>query len=156
MTSISLKVNRKAVSAEVEPRTLLVELLRETLRLTGTHVGCDTSQCGACTVLVNGRSVKSCTMLAVEADGAEITTIEGLAEGSELHPMQKAFNDCHGLQCGFCTTGMVMSAIDLCRRNPAAGEHEIREQLEGNLCRCTGYQNIVRAVRQGQAAMASA
>jgi carbon-monoxide dehydrogenase small subunit len=157
MSIVSLKVNQKPVTTEVEPRMLLVELLREKLLLTGTHVGCDTSQCGACVVQVNGRSVKSCTMLAVEAEGAEVTTIEGVASpDGTLHPMQKAFNDCHGLQCGFCTTGMVMSAIDLCRRNPAAGEHEIREQLEGNLCRCTGYQNIVRAVRQGQAAMASA
>jgi carbon-monoxide dehydrogenase small subunit len=148
MTGISLKVNRKAVTAEVEPRTLLVDLLRETLHLTGTHVGCDTSQCGACTVLVDGRSVKSCTMLAVEADGAEVTTIEGLAAGAELHPMQKAFNECHGLQCGFCTPGAVLSSVDLLKRKPSPSEHEVREWLEGNICRCTGYHNIVKAVLQ--------
>jgi carbon-monoxide dehydrogenase small subunit len=146
MTGISLKVNRSRVSAEVEPRTLLVELLRETLHLTGTHVGCDTSQCGACTVLVDGKSVKSCTMLAVEADGAEVTTIEGLAEGAELHPMQKAFNECHGLQCGFCTPGAVLSSVDLLKRKPSPSEHDVREWLEGNICRCTGYHNIVKAV----------
>jgi carbon-monoxide dehydrogenase small subunit len=154
---VALTVNGKQVSIDVAPNTLLVQALRENLRLTGTHVGCDTAQCGACTVMANGRSIKACNVLAVQMQGAEVTTIEGVASpDGTLHPMQKAFNDCHGLQCGFCTTGMVMSAIDLCRRNPAAGEHEIREQLEGNLCRCTGYQNIVRAVRQGQAAMASA
>ena len=154
---VALTVNGKQVSIDVAPNTLLVQALRENLRLTGTHVGCDTAQCGACTVMANGRSIKVCNVLAVQMQGAEVTTIEGVASpDGTLHPMQKAFNDCHGLQCGFCTTGMVMSAIDLCRRNPAAGEHEIREQLEGNLCRCTGYQNIVRAVRQGQAAMASA
>jgi len=154
---VALTVNGKQVSIDVAPNTLLVQALRESLRLTGTHVGCDTAQCGACTVMANGRSIKACNVLAVQMQGAEVTTIEGVASpDGTLHPMQKAFNDCHGLQCGFCTTGMVMSAIDLCRRNPAAGEHEIREQLEGNLCRCTGYQNIVRAVRQGQAAMASA
>ena len=148
MTGISLKVNQKAITAEVEPRTLLVELLRETLRLTGTHVGCDTSQCGACTVLVDGVSVKSCTMLAVEADGADVTTIEGLATGQELHPMQKAFNECHGLQCGFCTPGAVLSSVDLLKRKPSPSEHEVREWLEGNICRCTGYHNIVKAVLQ--------
>jgi len=154
---VALTVNGKQVSIDVAPNTLLVQALRENLRLTGTHVGCDTAQCGACTVMANGRSIKACNVLAVQMQGAEVTTIEGVASpDGTLHTMQKAFNDCHGLQCGFCTTGMVMSAIDLCRRNPAAGEHEIREQLEGNLCRCTGYQNIVRAVRQGQAAMASA
>jgi len=146
MTAISLKVNHKAVSADVEPRTLLVELLRERLALTGTHVGCDTSQCGACTVMVDGRSVKSCTMLAVEADGAEVVTIEGIAEGGELHPMQRAFHEHHGLQCGFCTPGMVISSIDLLKRRPDPTEHEVREWLEGNLCRCTGYHNIVKAV----------
>ena len=151
---VALTVNGKQVSIDVAPNTLLVQALRENLRLTGTHVGCDTAQCGACTVMANGRSIKACNVLAVQMQGAEVTTIEGVASpDGTLHPMQKAFNDCHGLQCGFCTTGMVMSAIDLCRRNPAAGEHEIREQLEGNLCRCTGYQNIVRAVQQGAQAM---
>ena len=148
MTGISLKVNRKAVTAEVEPRTLLVDLLREKLHLTGTHVGCDTSQCGACTVLVDGVSVKSCTMLAVEAEGAEVTTIEGLADGQQLHPMQQAFNECHGLQCGFCTPGAVLSSVDLLKRKPSPSEHEVREWLEGNICRCTGYHNIVKAVLQ--------
>jgi aerobic carbon-monoxide dehydrogenase small subunit len=145
--SISLQVNGKLVRADVEARTLLVELLRERLGLTGTHVGCDTSQCGACTVHVDGRSVKSCTMLAVEADGAAVTTIEGLAQDGQLHPMQAAFKELHGLQCGFCTPGMVMSAVDLVARKPDPTEAEIRTWLEGNLCRCTGYQNIVRAVQ---------
>ena len=153
MTAISLKVNQKAVSTDVEPRTLLVELLRERLGLTGTHVGCDTSQCGACTVHVDGKSVKSCTMLAVEADGAEVTTIEGLASGGDLHPMQAAFREHHGLQCGFCTPGMIMSATDLCKRVPDPSEHEVRHWLEGNLCRCTGYHNIVKSVRAGAAGM---
>ncbi len=147
MPTITLRLNGRSVTAAVETRTLLVELLRERLGLTGTHVGCDTSQCGACTVHVDGRSVKSCTMLAVEADGGEVTTIEGLATDGELHPMQKAFHECHGLQCGFCTPGMVMSAVDLVRRRPDASEKEIREWLEGNLCRCTGYHNIVKAVQ---------
>ena len=146
MTAISLTVNQKPVSAEVEPRTLLVELLREHLGLTGTHVGCDTSQCGACTILVDGKSVKSCTMLAVEADGADVTTIEGLAKDGKLHPMQQAFNDHHGLQCGFCTPGMVISAVDLLKRNREPSEHQVGEWLEGNICRCTGYHNIVKAV----------
>jgi len=146
MTAISLKVNQKAVSADVAPRTLLVELIREHLALTGTHVGCDTSQCGACVVLVDGRSVKSCTMLAVEADGAEVTTIEGLAPGGDMHPMQRAFHEHHGLQCGFCTPGMVLSSVDLLKRRPEPSEHEVREWLEGNICRCTGYHNIVKAV----------
>ncbi len=146
MTAISLKVNQKSVSAEVEPRTLLVELLREHLGLTGTHVGCDTSQCGACTVMVDGKSVKSCTMLAVEADGSEVTTIEGLAQGGKLHPMQQAFHEHHGLQCGFCTPGMVISSVDLLKRNRNPSEGEVREWLEGNICRCTGYHNIVKAV----------
>jgi carbon-monoxide dehydrogenase small subunit len=146
MTALSLKVNHKAVSAEVEPRTLLVELLRERLHLTGTHVGCDTSQCGACTVLVDGKSVKSCTMLAVEADGAEVVTIEGLAEGGKLHPMQQAFHEHHGLQCGFCTPGVVISAVDLLKHRKDPTEHDVREWLEGNICRCTGYHNIVKAV----------
>ena len=149
MTAISLRVNQKAVSTVVEPRTLLVELLREKLQLTGTHVGCDTSQCGACVVMVDGKSVKSCTMLAVEADGAEIVTIEGLAPagpGGKLHPMQEAFRACHGLQCGFCTPGMVISAVDLLQRKADPTEHEVRVALEGNICRCTGYHNIVKAV----------
>ena len=146
MTAISLTVNRKPVTAEVEPRTLLVEMLREHLGLTGTHVGCDTSQCGACVVMVNGQSVKSCTMLAVEADGGDVTTIEGLAQNGELHPMQRAFNEHHGLQCGFCTPGMVISAVDLLKRNRTPSEHDVREWLEGNICRCTGYHNIVKAV----------
>jgi carbon-monoxide dehydrogenase small subunit len=151
---ITVKVNRRSEVVDVEPRTLLVELLRETLRLTGTHVGCDTSQCGACVVHVNGKSVKSCTMLAAEADGAEVTTIEGLAGADGvLHPMQAAFQDKHGLQCGFCTPGMVMSAIDLVQRNPDPSEQEVRHWLEGNLCRCTGYQNIVKAVRSAAATM---
>jgi carbon-monoxide dehydrogenase small subunit len=139
-------VNQKAVSADVEPRTLLVELLREHLGLTGTHVGCDTSQCGACVVLVDGKSVKSCTMLAVEADGADVTTIEGLAQNGKLHPMQQAFHEHHGLQCGFCTPGMVISAVDLLKRNREPSEAQVREWLEGNICRCTGYHNIVKAV----------
>jgi carbon-monoxide dehydrogenase small subunit len=152
---VSLKVNGRAASIDVAPNTLLVTALREHLRLTGTHVGCDTAQCGACTVLVNGRAVKSCNTLAAQHPGAEITTIEGLAKADgTLHPMQAAFKDCHGLQCGFCTPGMVMSSLDLCQRHPNASEAQIREQLEGNLCRCTGYQNIVKAVQQGQAAMA--
>jgi aerobic carbon-monoxide dehydrogenase small subunit len=146
MTAISLKVNQKNVRLEVEPRTLLVEALREHLGLTGTHVGCDTSQCGACVVLVDGASVKSCTMLAVEADGSDVTTIEGLAQGGKLHPMQQAFHEHHGLQCGFCTPGMVISAVDLLKRNRTPSEGDVREWLEGNICRCTGYHNIVKAV----------
>ena len=148
-----MTVNGKAVSGDVEGRTLLVQFLREQLRLTGTHVGCDTSQCGACCVHVNGTSVKSCTMLAVQADGAEVTTIEGLANGDELHPMQAAFRENHGLQCGFCTPGMVMSAIDLVQENPDPSEKENREWLEGNLCRCTGYHNIVKSIEAGAKAM---
>jgi carbon-monoxide dehydrogenase small subunit len=161
--SVALEVNGRAVSLELDPRTLLVELLRRELRLTGTHVGCDTSQCGACVVHVDGRAVKSCTMLAVQAAGAKVTTIEGLAQGEQLHPVQEAFRNCHGLQCGYCTPGMIMSTVDLLRRNPNPTEHEIREGLEGNICRCTGYQNIVRAVaeaatvlREAPAASASA
>ena len=150
--SVSMTVNGRPVSAEVEPRTLLVQLLREQLSLTGTHVGCDTSQCGACVVHVDGVSVKSCTVLAVQAYGAQITTIEGLANGT-LHPMQEAFRDNHGLQCGFCTPGMVMSAIDLVKHNPDPSETEIREWLEGNICRCTGYHNIVKSIKAGAAAM---
>jgi carbon-monoxide dehydrogenase small subunit len=152
MASITLRLNGKSVRAEVEARTLLVELLRDRLQLTGTHVGCDTSQCGACTVHVDGRSVKSCTMLALEADGQEVTTIEGMAApDGTLSPMQAAFKEHHGLQCGFCTSGMVMSAADLVKRNPTASEAEIREWLEGNLCRCTGYHNIVKAVQAAAA-----
>ncbi len=147
MPTVNLQVNGAPVRAEVEGRTLLVELLREHLGLTGTHVGCDTSQCGACVVHVDGRSVKSCTMLALEADGASVTTIEGLARDGELHPLQAAFREHHALQCGYYTPGMVMSALDLVSRQPSAGEHQIREWLEGNLCRCTGYHNIVRAVQ---------
>ena len=145
---ISMTVNGKSVSAEVETRTLLVTFIREHLRLTGTHVGCDTSQCGACTVHLNGRAVKSCNILALQAEGADILTIEGLAApDGTLHPMQEAFREHHGLQCGFCTPGMVMSAIDLVQKNPQGlSEQEIREGLEGNLCRCTGYHNIVKAV----------
>ena len=154
-TKVSITLNGEAVSAEVDSRTLLVELIRETFSKTGTHVGCDTSQCGACVVHVDGRSVKSCTMLAVQADGAEVKTIEGVAEGGELHPMQAAFREHHGLQCGYCTPGMIMSALDLVQHNPDPDEREIREWLEGNLCRCTGYQNIVRAIRAGAEAMRS-
>ena len=151
--NVSMTVNGDAISAEVETRTLLVSLLRDHLGLTGTHVGCDTSQCGACVVHVDGRSVKSCTMLAVQADGADVTTIEGVASNGELHPMQAAFREHHGLQCGFCTPGMIMSALDLVKENPNPDDREIREWLEGNLCRCTGYQNIVRAVKAGAEAM---
>ncbi len=153
---IQLKVNGQAVSADVPPNTLLVQLLREHLQLTGTHVGCDTAQCGACTVIVNGRSIKSCNVLAAQMQDAEVTTIEGVAEpDGTMHPLQAAFKDCHGLQCGFCTPGMVMSSLDLLKHHPHASETEIRELLEGNLCRCTGYQNIVKAVQQAQAALQS-
>ena len=151
--AIRLTVNGKPVDAQVEPNTLLVQFLREQLRLTGTHVGCDTAQCGACTVHLDGRAVKSCNMLALQADGASVTTIEGLAANGEMHPMQQAFRECHGLQCGFCTPGMVMAATSLLAQQPNADAQAIREQLDGNLCRCTGYHNIVRAVQQGQAAM---
>jgi carbon-monoxide dehydrogenase small subunit len=147
MASVSMTVNGQAVTRDVEPRTLLVEFLRQHLDLTGTHVGCDTSQCGACVVHMNGQSVKSCTVLAMQAEGAAVITIEGLAKNGELHPMQAAFREHHGLQCGFCTPGMIMSAIDLVRRNPDPSEEEIREWLEGNLCRCTGYHNIVKAIQ---------
>ena len=154
---VQLKVNGKAHSVDVPPNTLLVQVLRESLYLTGTHVGCDTAQCGACTVMMNGRSVKSCNILAAQAAGAEVTTIEGLAAADgTMHPMQAAFKECHGLQCGFCTTGMVMSAVDLCTHHPKASEGEIRELLEGNICRCTGYQNIVKAVVMGGAGMKAA
>jgi carbon-monoxide dehydrogenase small subunit len=147
MPSVSLTVNGRKVSADVEPRTLLVQLLREKLGLTGTHVGCDTSQCGACVVHVDGASIKSCTILAVQCEGADVLTIEGLAKGDKLHPMQEAFREHHGLQCGFCTPGMVMSAVDLLKVNPKPTEREIREWLEGNICRCTGYHNIVKAIQ---------
>ncbi|MEX2614668.1 MAG: (2Fe-2S)-binding protein [Alphaproteobacteria bacterium] len=151
--SVSMTVNGKPVSGTVEGRTLLVQFIREHLGLTGTHVGCDTSQCGACVVHVNGTSMKSCTLLAVQMEGADVKTIEGLANGDELHPMQAAFREHHGLQCGFCTPGMVMSAVDLVKENPAPTDQEIREWLEGNLCRCTGYHNIVKAIRAGAEAM---
>ncbi|BBO20965.1 MAG: (2Fe-2S)-binding protein [Rhodocyclaceae bacterium] len=145
---LSLKVNGKAVEADVDPRTLLVQFLRDHLHLTGTHVGCDTGQCGACTIHLNGRAVKSCNLLAVQAQGAEVTTIEGLAApNGDMHPMQAAFKECHGLQCGFCTPGMVMSATALLKDNPKPTEEQIRAGLDGNFCRCTGYHNIVKAVQ---------
>ena len=154
MPKVSMTVNGKPVSADVDSRTLLVQFLRETLRLTGTHVGCDTSQCGCCVVHVNGEAIKSCTALALSLDGAQVVTIEGLASGDKLHPMQEAFRENHGLQCGFCTPGMIMSAIDIVnRKGNKLDEHTIREELEGNICRCTGYHNIVKAVAQGAAAM---
>lgn len=155
MTTITVTVNGVRYTSEVEPRLLLVHYLREHLNLTGTHIGCDTSQCGACVVHVNGVSVKSCTMLAVQCDGAEITTIEGLAQDGQLHPLQEGFWEKHGLQCGFCTPGMIMAAADLLKRNPNPSEEEIRHGLEGNLCRCTGYENIVRAVRYAAEKMAA-
>ena len=154
--AISMTVNGQSVSADVDARTLLVDFLRVNQRLTGTHVGCDTSQCGACVVHVNGKSVKSCTMLAAQASDAEVTTIEGVANGGELHPMQAAFRDNHGLQCGFCTPGVIMSALDLVSVNSDPSEQEIREWLEGNLCRCTGYHNIVKSIQAGARAMREA
>ena len=157
MATVKLSVNGRAVTGEIEDRTLLVDFLRNTLGLTGTHVGCDTSQCGACTVHIDGRAVKSCTVLIGQADGATITTIEGLAKGDELHPMQAAFRDNHGLQCGFCTPGMIMAAIDIVRRHASAlDEQTVRHELEGNLCRCTGYHNIVKAVLDAASRMKSA
>ena len=144
---LSLTVNGRAVSVSVDPRTLLVQLIRDQLQLTGTHVGCDTAQCGACTVHLNGRAVKACSMLAVQAQGAQITTIEGLAPEGELHPMQAAFRQCHGLQCGFCTPGMVMTSVLLLKDKPGATEQDIRDGLEGNICRCTGYHNIVKSIQ---------
>ena len=151
---VQLTVNGNPHALELAPNTLLVQVLREQLRLTGTHVGCDTAQCGACTVIVDGQAVKSCNVLAAQVAGARVTTIEGLAQpDGTMHPMQAAFKECHALQCGFCTSGMVMSAVDLCQHHPQADEARIRELLEGNICRCTGYQNIVRAVVQGRAAM---
>jgi carbon-monoxide dehydrogenase small subunit len=151
MVQVSVKVNGRVRKATVEPRLLLVHLLREHLHLTGTHVGCDTSQCGACTVLVDGRSVKSCTMLAVQADGTEVTTIEGLAKDGQLHPLQEGFWEEHGLQCGYCTPGMIISAANLLADNPNPTEQEIREGIVGNLCRCTGYQHIVNAIQHAAA-----
>ena len=150
---VSVTVNGQAQTAEVEPRLLLVHFLRDTLGLTGTHVGCDTSNCGACTVHLDGEAVKSCTVLAVQADGAEVKTIEGMADGDQLHPLQQAFWNDHGLQCGYCTPGMIMAAADLLQRNPNPSEEEIRHGLEGNLCRCTGYHNIVKAVHDAAAEM---
>ena len=155
--SVSMRVNGKPVSADVEPRTLLVTFIRERLRLTGTHVGCDTAQCGACTVHLNGRAIKACSILAAQADGADVVTIEGIARADgELHPMQAAFKQHHGLQCGFCTPGVVMNAIDFAGRNPFATEREVRDSLDGNFCRCTGYHNIVKAIVAGSKAMAAA
>jgi aerobic carbon-monoxide dehydrogenase small subunit len=147
MAQVSITVNGKVRKASVDPRLLLVHFLRENLRLTGTHVGCDTSQCGACTVIVDGRSVKSCTMFAVQADGSQITTIEGLATDDKLHPVQEGFWEEHGLQCGFCTPGMIMSAVSLLKENPKPSEQQIREGISGNFCRCTGYQHIVNAIQ---------
>jgi carbon-monoxide dehydrogenase small subunit len=144
---LSITVNGKAVKATIDPRTLLVQFLRENLQLTGTHVGCDTAQCGACTVHMNGRAIKSCSILALQVQGSEVVTIEGLAKDGDLHPMQAAFRECHGLQCGFCTPGMVMSAVQLLADNPKADEAAIREALDGNICRCTGYQNIVKSIQ---------
>jgi carbon-monoxide dehydrogenase small subunit len=153
---VSITVNGKTAAGDIDPRTLLVQFLRENLRLTGTHVGCDTSQCGACVVHLDGQAVKSCTVLAASCDGAQVTTIEGLAKDGQLHPMQEAFRQHHGLQCGFCTPGMIMAAVDLATRKGAnLDEHTVREGLEGNMCRCTGYHNIVAAVRAGAAAMGS-
>ncbi len=156
MPAVSMTVNGKAVSADVDARTLLVQFLRENLRLTGTHIGCDTSQCGACVVHVDGRAVKSCTALALSCDGVSVTTIEGLAANGTLHPMQEAFREHHGLQCGYCTPGMIMAAIDIVnRKGNELDEHTIRDELEGNICRCTGYHNIVKAIGAGAAAMAA-
>jgi len=157
MASVSLIVNGRSVTADVDPRTLLVDFLRDNLRLTGTHVGCDTSQCGACVVHVDGSAIKSCTALAVQLDGSSVTTIEGLAQNGALHPMQEAFRENHGLQCGFCTPGMIMTAVDLVnRKGNALDEVTIRQELEGNICRCTGYQNIVKSIAAGAAAMGGA
>ena len=157
MKSITMTVNGRQVSGTVEPRTLLVDFLRNHLRLTGTHVGCDTSQCGACVVHVDGRGIKSCTTLAVSCDGSTVTTIEGLQDGDNLHPMQAAFREHHALQCGFCTPGMIMAGLDIvARKGTKLDEHTIREELEGNICRCTGYHNIVKAIQTGAAAMGAA
>jgi aerobic carbon-monoxide dehydrogenase small subunit len=155
MAAVSMTVNGRTVSGDIEPRTLLVQFLRETLRLTGTHVGCDTSQCGACVVHLDGAATKSCTVLALQCEGSQVLTIEGLATGDNLHPMQAAFREHHGLQCGYCTPGMIMTAVDMVRRKGHdLDEHTIREQLDGNLCRCTGYHNIVKAIASGAKAMA--
>ena len=148
---ITVTVNGQQYSHAVEPRLLLVHYLRDTLRLTGTHVGCNTSSCGACNIFMNGKSTKSCTMLAVQADKCKVTTIEGLADNEQMHPLQEAFKECHGLQCGFCTPGMIMTALDLLQQNPDPGEKEIRESMEGNFCRCTGYHNIVKSVQYAAA-----
>jgi aerobic carbon-monoxide dehydrogenase small subunit len=156
VTNVSVTVNGQAHEADVEPRTLLVYLLREQLGLTGTNVGCDTSTCGSCTVLLDGESVKSCTLLAAQADGREVTTIEGMADGDQLHPIQDAFHRNHGLQCGYCTPGMVMAAASFLRENPTPTEEEVRESLEGNLCRCTGYQNIVTSILDAAGQMSGA
>lgn len=156
MAVVSMTVNGKAVSAETEDRTLLVYFLREQLRLTGTHIGCDTSQCGACVVHVDGKAVKSCSMFAVQAEGAHVTTIEGLAKDGKLHPVQEAFRDNHGLQCGFCTPGMIMTAVDMIRRKPNLDRETIRHELEGNICRCTGYHNIVSSIEDAAKRMARA
>jgi carbon-monoxide dehydrogenase small subunit len=153
VSTVTVTVNGRTHTGDVEPRTLLVHYLREHLNLTGTHIGCDTSQCGACVVLVDGKSVKSCTMLAVQANGAQVTTIEGLAQDGQLHPLQEGFWECHGLQCGFCTPGMIMAAYDLLQQNPSPSDDQVRHGLEGNLCRCTGYHNIVRAVQYAAAKM---
>ncbi len=155
MTAVSLTVNGNAVSADVEDRTLLVYFLREQLQLTGTHIGCDTSQCGACVVHLNGRAVKACSLFAVQAQGADVTTIEGLARDGRLHPVQEAFREHHGLQCGFCTPGMIMTAVDMIRRIPVLDRATIRAELEGNICRCTGYQNIVSAIEDAAVRMAA-
>jgi|SRR5688572_221326 carbon-monoxide dehydrogenase small subunit len=157
MATVSMTVNGQSVTADIDPRTLLVQFLRENLRLTGTHVGCDTSQCGACVVHLNGEAVKACTLLAVQADACVVTTIEGLAHGGELHPMQAAFREHHGLQCGYCTPGMIMAAVDIVnRKGPGLDERTIRAELDGNLCRCTGYHNIVKAIAAGAQAMSEA
>ncbi len=154
MAKVGMKVNGKQVSGDVEDRTLLVDFIRDTLALTGTHIGCDTSQCGACTIHLNGRAVKSCTMLAAQAEGADILTIEGLAQGDKLHPVQQAFTECHALQCGFCTPGMIMASVGLLKDTPKPTDDEIYHGLEGNLCRCTGYINIVKAVKRASQLMA--
>jgi carbon-monoxide dehydrogenase small subunit len=156
MTTVSMTVNGKPVSADIEDRTLLVYFLRENLRLTGTHIGCDTSQCGACVVHVDGRPVKSCTIFAVQVDGAQVTTIEGLAKDGKLHPVQEAFRENHGLQCGFCTPGMIMTAVDAIKRNGAMSREEVRHELEGNICRCTGYHNIVSSIEDASKKMSAA
>ena len=156
MSQVSITINGKTYKNDVEPRLLLVHYIRDVLGLTGTHIGCDTSQCGACTVLIDGEAVKSCTVFAVQANGANLTTVEGLAKNGELHPIQEGFWEEHGLQCGFCTPGMLLTSIQLLERNPNPSEAEIRHALEGNLCRCTGYQNIVRAVQSAAAAMSGA